>query len=133
MMSADLARFANAYLDAWNRHDLTAIADLHDEDTVYDLHLDGAVPIVGREKVIEAFATTIELFPDLHFTERRVIFAELTIVAETAISATTSAGHRTIDAIDVWTLNDAGLMTRKDTYVDGAALQPAEHAIHTSG
>jgi ketosteroid isomerase-like protein len=113
---------AGAYADAWARHDLDDILRWHTPDSVFQLH-DGSPPAKGADAVRSAFALVLAIYPDLAADEVRTYSAPDHLIVESRMRATTDGVERAIDAVDVFLLVD-GLIARKDTYLDTAAMRP---------
>ena len=103
----DAQRVAEAWIDAWNWHDLDAILDLYADDVVsvsplvisrLGIH-DGTVR--GKGQLRDYFARGLQPGTQLHFTLQRV----LTGVDGFAIHYTRHDGSH---SVDIMTLNDAG-------------------------
>ena len=94
---------------------------MHTEDTVFDLHGD-AEPAVGLPAVRAAFAAGIEQWPDMRFDRKRVHIGPGHFVSEYVLSATKDGHPIVCDGVDVFTV-EGGLIARKDTYLDLAAVQ----------
>jgi len=120
-MSAEVQDLAVRYGAAWAAHDLDAIMALHTEDTVFHLHGD-APPAVGLAAVREAFASAMAQWPDLRFERKRVNIGSAHFVSEYVMAATRAGQEIACDGVDVFSLRD-GLVARKDTYLDWAAVQ----------
>lgn len=127
-MSDDVQDLAVRYGAAWAAHDLDAIMALHTEDTVFHLHGD-AEPAVGLAATREAFATAMDQWPDIRFERRRVHIGSAHFVSEYEMRASRGGREIVCDGIDVLSVRD-GLVARKDTYLDWAAVarQAAELA-----
>lgn len=110
------------YTAAWADHDIERIMSMHAESTAFQLH-NGGPRAVGHAAVRQAFEAVFETFPDLRFQEvRTVVTGEL--VAYEYLATATPAGASTpvtLEVVDVLEFR-AGLVTRKDTYLDSAAL-----------
>jgi ketosteroid isomerase-like protein len=120
-MSAEVQDLAVRYGAAWAAHDLDAILALHTEDTVFHLHGD-AEPAVGPAAVREAFASALEQWPDLRFERKRVYIGSGHFVSEYEMTATEDGREVVCDGVDVFSVRD-GMVARKDTYLDWAAVQ----------
>lgn len=120
-MSAEVQDLAVRYGAAWAAHDLDAIMALHTEDTVFHLHGDVA-PAVGSAATREAFATAMEQWPDIRFERKRVHIGSGHFVSEYEMTATQAGREIVCDGVDVFSVRD-GLVARKDTYLDWAAVQ----------
>ena len=74
----DAERFAAAWLEAWNTHDLEAILEHYDEDVVFSSPF--AVELAGREdgtlrgkgELRPYFEHALQAFPDLTFRDLEV-------------------------------------------------------------
>jgi ketosteroid isomerase-like protein len=120
-MSTEVQDIAVRYGAAWAAHDLDAIMALHTEDTVFHLHRDAA-PAVGSAATREAFAAAMEQWPDIRFVRKRVHIGSDHFVSEYEMTATQTGREIVCDGVDVFSLRE-GLVARKDTYLDWAAVQ----------
>jgi hypothetical protein len=120
-MSAEVQDLAVRYGAAWAAHDLDAIMAMHTKDTVSHLHGD-AEPAVGWAAAREAFATAMDQWPDIRFERKRVHIGSGHFVSEYQMAATQAGREIVCDGVDVFTVKD-GLVARKDTYLDWAAVQ----------
>ena len=112
---------AARYGAAWAKHDLDAIVAMHTDDTVFHLHGFGE-PATGLAAVREAFAATFARSPDLRFEKSRVYIGDEHFVSEYRMCGTSEGKPFACEGVDVIAVSD-GLITRKDTYVDWAAMQ----------
>jgi hypothetical protein len=120
-MSAEIQELAIRYGAAWAAHDLDAIMAMHTDDTVFHLH-GAAEPAVGLSAVREAFTAGMEQWPDIRFDRKRVHIGSGHFVSEYEMSAS-KGGHPVVcDGVDVFTV-EGGLIARKDSYLDLAAVQ----------
>ena len=71
-MSEQTRSLIERHDDAWNTHDVGALADLYTEDVVFQNHTAGEQPVKGRDAVLEHVAGIFERWPDLRFTSRRL-------------------------------------------------------------
>ena len=120
-MSKSLVEFATEYSGAWAAHDPDAIAAMHTDDSVFDLHDVGA-SATGREAVRALIATLLTAVPDLRFEPKRVHFGADHFVTEYMMSGTAEGKPFAIAGADVFTMRD-GLVGRKDRYLDWLAYQ----------
>ncbi len=117
------------YLDAWQRHDVDAIVSYHTPDTEFTAWATGNTA-VGLEALRRVFTGTFALWPDLHFTERRLYTTPELIVFESTIEMTQAipltiqdrviepnGTQVAVEAADILTLRD-GLVSSKTTYFD---------------
>ena len=120
-MNAEVHDLAVRYGDAWAAHDLDAIMAMHTADTVFHLH-GGAAPAVGLSAVREAFAAGIEQWPDIRFDRKRVHIGSGHFVSEYEMCASKDGHPIVCDGVVVFTV-EGGLIARKDSYLDLAAIQ----------
>ena len=112
---------AARYGAAWAKHDLDAITAMHTDDTVFHLH--GVTePATGLAAAREAFAATFARSPDLRFDKSRVYIGDGHFVSEYRMSGTSEGKAFACEGVDVIAVSD-GLIARKDTYLDWAAMQ----------
>src|SRR5215218_677562 len=121
-----------AYNDAWNAHDLEAIAALHAPDMVFENHTAGER--AEGEKALEHIARIFESWPDIAFETRRLYVREDLVVQEWTARAThekpLSRGDIVVEpsgariewkGVDVIPFED-GRIKRKDVYSDSVAI-----------
>jgi steroid delta-isomerase-like uncharacterized protein len=120
-MSKSLVDLAKEYSAAWAEHDPDAIAAMHTDDSVFELH-DIHGPATGREAVRALIATLLAAVPDVHFQPTRVHFGAEHFVSEYVMSGTAEGKRFAIAGADVFTIH-GGLVARKDTYLDWLAYQ----------
>ena len=112
---------AARYGAAWAEHDLDAIVAMHTDDTVFHLH-GFSEPAAGLAAMREIFAATFARSPDLRFDRRRVYIGDGHFVSEYEVSGTSEGKPFACEGVDVIAVSD-GLIARKDTYLDSAAMQ----------
>ena len=120
-MSTDVENLAVRYGTAWAARDLDAIMALHTGDTVFHLHGDAA-PAEGSAATRAAFAAALDQWPDIRFERKRVHVGAGHFVSEYTMIATQAGREIACDGVDVFSVRD-GLVARKDTYLDWAAVQ----------
>ena len=120
-MSKSLMQFAKEYSGAWAVHEPDAIAAMHTDDSVFELHDVGA-PATGRAAVRDLIATLLTAVPDLRFEPKRVHFGDEHFVTEYVMTVTAEGKPLSIAGADVFTMRE-GLVGRKDTYLDWLAYQ----------
>jgi steroid delta-isomerase-like uncharacterized protein len=120
-MTTTLVEFAKAYSGAWAAHDPDAIAAMHTDDSVFDLH-GVKEPATGRAAVRDLIAMLLTAVPDLRFEPRRVHFGSEHFVSEYVMRGTAEGKQFAIVGADVFTMRD-GLVARKDTYLNWLAYQ----------
>jgi steroid delta-isomerase-like uncharacterized protein len=102
------------YNDAWNAHDLDAIASMHASDVVFhnwstDERAEGAEAV--REHIAAIFGNN----PDIAFRGRRLYARDGLVVNEWTATVTREGRKLEWDGIDVFPIED-GLIKRKDVY-----------------
>jgi len=114
----DVRTLVERYNDAWNRHDVDAIASMHHPDVVFHNHTAGE-RAEGADAVREHIAAIFRNNPDLRFATRSLRCGDGFAVCEW----TATAGTREWDGVDVFPVED-GLIRRKDVY--SASHRPRE-------
>jgi steroid delta-isomerase-like uncharacterized protein len=130
--AAQLQDIIAAYNDAWNAHDLEAIASMHAPDMVFENHTAGE-RAEGPE-ALEHIGRIFASWPDIAFTTRRLYVREDLVVQEWTASATHVTELRRGDIVappsgrriewngmDVIPFED-GLIKRKDVYSDSISI-----------
>ena len=120
-MNKSLVDLAKEYSAAWAQHDPDAIAAMHTDDSVFELH-DIHAPATGREAVRDLIGSLLAATPDLRFELKRVHFGTEHFVSEYVMSGTAEGKPFAIAGADVFTVRD-GLVARKDSYLDWLAYQ----------
>ena len=120
------------YNEAWNAHDLDAIAAMHAPDMVFENHTAGesAQGPGAREHIARIFET----WPDIHFETRRLYVRDGVVTQEWAATATHANTMRRGNlvaeptgkkvewrGVDVIPFED-GLIKRKDVYSDSVSI-----------
>ena len=121
-----------AYNDAWNAHDLEAIAALHAPGMVFENHTAGER--AEGEAVREHIGRIFESWPDIRFEGRRTYCRDGLVVQEWTATATHTNEMRRGDIVaepsgnqiswkglDVIPFED-GLVKRKDVYSDSVSI-----------
>jgi uncharacterized protein (TIGR02246 family) len=122
-------RLFQRYADTFATHDVEAIVALHAPDTQFWLHLDKE-PVRGRAAVADAFAGFFEQWPKLGFEVHRVVTGSDHWVLDWALTAELHRSDGTpapvrFDCVDIVTLDEEGLVVRKDTFVDYVQIERA--------
>ena len=112
---------AARYGAAWARHDLDAILSMHTDDTVFHLH-GFSEPATGLDAAREVIAATFARSPDLRFDKSRGYIGDGPFVSEYQMSGTAEGKPFACEGVDVIAVSE-GLIARKDTYLDSAAMQ----------
>lgn len=123
----DVRALFERYAAAWAARDPDAIVALHSPDTQFWMHLD-AEPARGRDAVRAAFADVFAQWPEFGFEVYRVLVGADHWVLDWALTAvlTDPDGTRRpvrFDCLDVVTIDQAGLVLRKDVFVDSAQVE----------
>jgi len=111
---AELQEFIDRYNDAWNAHDLDAIASMHARDIVFH-NYSANERAEGADAVRKHIATIFRNSPDLQFRGRRLYVRDGLVVNEWTATATRDGKKLEWDGIDVFPIED-GLIKRKDVY-----------------
>jgi len=102
-MSKSLVELAKEYSGAWAAHDPDAIAAMHTDDSVFELHDVGA-PATGRAAVRDLIAILLTAVPDLRFELKRAHFGAEHFVTEYVMSGTAEGKPFAIAGADVFTI-----------------------------
>jgi uncharacterized protein (TIGR02246 family) len=118
----DVRTIFERYAAQWQARDPDAIVALHTPDTEYWLR-NGEAPVHGRDAVHQKFAAFFEQWPQFGFVVYRVITDPRHWVLDWALTSVLTGPDGTsspvrFDCVDVVTVNDDGLVVRKDTFVD---------------
>jgi hypothetical protein len=108
------------YTDAWHRHDLDIIMSMHTDDAVFHLH-DGNAAATGADAVREAFQLVLAVYPDLTAEQTAVDVGDEHAIVQSIMRSSVGGTVVEAEAVDVFRFVD-GLISRKDTYLDTAAL-----------
>jgi ketosteroid isomerase-like protein len=110
--------FLDAYADAWNRHDSTAIVAAMTSDCVMQL---GAGPdvggsrFVGQENVLAGVEKVFARFPDVKFNGPKHFISGDRGLTEWVMTASTPKGPIEVEGCDVFTFRD-GKISFKNSY-----------------
>ncbi|MFK4086371.1 nuclear transport factor 2 family protein [Kribbella sp. NPDC020789] len=127
----------DTYVTTFATRDVDAIAALHSPATQFWLH-NGEQPIHGRSALRDTFATMFAQWPEMGFDIHRTIIGDRHWVLDWALTAvfTGPDGDRRpirFDCLDVVTLDENGLVERKDTFIDLPQAQAALTAVPAAG
>jgi steroid delta-isomerase-like uncharacterized protein len=130
--SQALRETIDRYNEAWNAHDLDAIAAMHAPDMVFANHTAGE-SASGKE-VRQHIGAIFETWPDIEFSTRRLYVRDGLVVQEWTATATHANTMRrgdlvakptgktvSWDGLDVIPFED-GLVKRKDVYSDSVSI-----------
>jgi hypothetical protein len=129
MSALDPAALFERYARTFATLDPEAIMELHAADTQFWLHTGGPA-VHGRAAVRDTFAGFFEQWPGFGFDVARLITGDRHWVLDWSLTARLTDPDRRqrpvrFDCLDVVTLDDMGLVLRKDTYVDFVQAQAA--------
>ncbi len=132
-MNTTVEALIGRYAEAWSRHDVDAILELHTDDAVFENHTSGGLA-VGKAELRRLVQGVFGSFPDLRFETRRAYFGDHLAVVEWTATATHERaitwGGRSFgpsgktlvwDGLDVMPIRD-GLVARKDVYADSISF-----------
>ncbi len=117
------------YVETFSTKDPASIVQNHAEDGTFWLHT-GSAAVTGRDAIAKTFSGFFETWPEFGFNVRRVILAEDHWVLDWTITAVLTGKDGTrhpigIDALDIIDVDADGLVSRKDTWIDGGHLKAA--------
>ena len=108
-----------AFVEAWNRHDVDALMSFMTEDCVFEASAGPDVcgtRYVGREAVRTGFADVWATFPDAQWGNARHFVSEERGVSEWTFTGTRSDGTRfEVHGCDLFTFRD-GRISLKNSY-----------------
>lgn len=118
-MSQVTVQTLQAFLDAFNRHDLDEIMSFFDDAPIFDFPR-GPSPwgmrAEGRERVRALLATRFEGLPDVHYSDDRHFVSGNRGVSEWLLTGTSRDGTRiAVRGCDLFEFK-AGKVSRKDSY-----------------
>jgi steroid delta-isomerase-like uncharacterized protein len=127
-----LEELIDRYNQAWNDHDLDAIASMHAPDMVFENHTAGES--ARGPDAREHIASIFETWPDIHFETRRLYVRDGVVTQEWTATATHRNAMRRGDLVAAptgrkieWRGVDVipfenGLIKRKDVYSDSVSI-----------
>lgn len=121
---SSLEEIFDRYHEAWEAKDPDAIAALHSEDSTFALRA-GEERVQGRAALRAHVTGVFDTYPGYRADVHRLILGDRHWVLEwtMVIDLLDAEGHpftARIDLLDVVNVDEEGLVTRKDVYVDGA-------------
>jgi steroid delta-isomerase-like uncharacterized protein len=109
----------DAFLDAFNAHDLDAIMSFFTDDCVFDTPrgpAPGGHRLVGKEQVRKGFQARFDGIPDIEYTEDRHWSSGDRGVSEWTIRGTQATGESIeVRGCDLFEFTD-GKISRKDSF-----------------
>jgi uncharacterized protein (TIGR02246 family) len=124
MTSTRIRVLHDTYLDTFATRDVAAIAALHAPDGTF-WQRTGLGPVTGRDAIAAAFTALFEQWPDLSCEVREVAFGTDLWVLDWVLDAQGRSGRVRFDCLDVVTVDEAGLVRSKTTFVDLVQAQAA--------
>lgn len=123
------------YLEAWNRHDIDAIVNLHSQDTVFISAAFGR-EATGIAELRETLVRVFAAWPDLQLVTRQLHVTPTLIVFEGDLEGTLAVplpveqetiqpnGRRlSFSVVDIFSVDALqGLILRKQTYIDSLSF-----------
>jgi len=133
----DVGQLFDEYAATFATRDADAVTALHAPDTRFWLRA-GGQPVLGRAAVRDAFAALFEQWPGLGFEVHRLITGDRHWVLDWALTAVLTDPDGDVrpirfDCLDVVTLDENGLVLRKDTFVDHVQARTAITAVPSGG
>ena len=126
------------YNDAWNAHDLDAIASMHADDIVFHNHTAGE-RVAGAAAVRDHVAAILTRWPTLRFERRALRVGDDFAVSEWTARATHPDDGRRLewDGVDVFPIAANGRIARKDVYSTSGtprvlSTRPSERMVSAS-
>ena len=110
----DLRSLIDDYNDAWNRHDIDAVASMHAGDIVFHNWTAGE-RVEGADAVREHIRRIFDNWPTLRFTGRTLRVGNDFVVSEWTAHASKDGESLEWDGVDVFPIID-GKIARKDVY-----------------
>lgn len=124
----NLAEIADRYAAAWLSHDPQAIVALHTPDSTFQAHgRDGEVK--GKAALLNEFTKVFERYPNFGVETRRLLLGDRHWTLDWDLTFRPPGGElRKFHALDVVEVDEAGLVTSKDTFFDFAQVKAAFEA-----
>jgi uncharacterized protein (TIGR02246 family) len=124
----NIAAIAERYAAAWIAHDPEAILALHAPDSTFQAHGRGA-EVKGKSALLKEFAAVFERYPNFGVETRRLLLGDRHWTLDWDLTFQPPGKDRKkFHALDVVEVDDAGLVTRKDTFFDFAQVKSALEA-----
>jgi uncharacterized protein (TIGR02246 family) len=125
--SFDLRAVYDTYNAAWMAHDPDRIVALHSADSSFWMR-HGVLPVRGREALRAHIAGIFQLYPEFGLEINRALFGDRHWTMDYVMTAKVllkdgSTMPIRVDMVDVVNVDEHGLVTRKDAYMDGAQVQ----------
>jgi ketosteroid isomerase-like protein len=108
-----------AFLDAFNAHDVDAIMEFFTEDCVLDMPrgpAPGGLRLMGKQQVREGIQSRLDGIPDIHYGDDRHWLSGDRGVSEWTIRGTSRTGERIeVRGCDLFEFT-SGKISRKDSF-----------------
>ena len=119
MATTDTTPSLEAFLDAFNAHDVDAILEFFTDDCVFDMPRGpgpGGRCLTGKVQVREGIRSRFEGIPDIHYGDDRHFACGDRGVSEWTIRGTTASGEPIeVRGCDLFEFRD-GKISRKDSF-----------------
>lgn len=124
----DIAAIAQRYAAAWLSRDPAAILALHAPDSTFQAH-GRSDKVEGLDALHAEFSQVFERYPEFGFDTHRLLLGERHWTLDWTLTfQPPGKSRRGFRALDVVELDDAGLVTSKDTFFNFAQLKAAFEA-----
>lgn len=125
----DLGALYDRYVSTFGTKKVQDIVKLHAADGTFWLH-SGRQPVQGREAIAAMFQGFFDQWPEFGFKVYRTLFTDSAWVLDWAVTAVLknadgSARPVSFHALDVVDIDEEGLVSRKETFIDLAEVKAA--------
>lgn len=121
----NVADIADRYANAWKSHDPAAILALHAHGSIYKAH-GRTGEVEGHDALFEEFSNAFARYPGFDVEPHRLLVGDRHWTLDWTLTFQSAAGdRRRIRAVDIIEIDDDGLVTRKDTFLDPAHVKAA--------
>jgi hypothetical protein len=122
-MEPDLAEVAQRYQVAWTSGDVDRILAMHAQASTFQVHGTGRPAVRGHAALRDAFADVFVRYPRFGADVRRLLIGPRHWVLDWTLTFQPDGGDaRGFHCLDLVEVDDAGLVTRKDTFIDHAEM-----------
>jgi hypothetical protein len=124
----NIAAIADRYAAAWIARDPKAIIALHAPESTFQAHGRG-VQVKGKPALLKEFTEAFERYPNFGVETRRLLLGDKHWTLDWDLTfQPPGKSLRKFHALDVVEVDDAGLITKKDTFFDFAQVKAALEA-----
>jgi uncharacterized protein (TIGR02246 family) len=121
----NVAAIAERYAAAWIARDPEAIVALHAPDSTFQAHGRGT-QVKGKPALLKEFAQVFERYPGFGVVTHRLLLGDKHWTLDWDLTFQPPGKQRRgFHAVDIVEVDDAGLVTRKDTFFDFAQVKAA--------